>query len=104
MICEHLHREAGDENHTAASGTCCFLKGLCSTSEVDYFFTAVGESTLAAQRAGERSCSHFSICIPRRFCLILVSWDSEGRNPSRAHPAGCCSASGRKWVKRWSPE
>lgn len=60
-----------------------FLTGLCSASEFQ-FHSCNGEGTPAAQTAGERSCSHFPICIPRRFCLIQVSWGSEGCNPSRA--------------------
>lgn len=84
--------------HSSCCSSGCmvfFLKGLHSCD---------GEGTPAAQTAEERSCSHFPICIPRRFCLVQVSWGSEGCNPSRAQTAGCCSASGRKWAKRWPPE
>lgn len=53
--------------HAAALGTCFFLKGLCSTSEVHCFIPVMGKGTPAAQTAGERSCSHFSFAFPEGF-------------------------------------
>lgn len=66
----HLDPSVSVTAHAAALGTWFFLKGLCSTSEVHCFIPVMGKGTPAAQTAGERSSSHFPICIPRSFCPI----------------------------------